>query len=87
MVSNSTLQRPGAAASSPAARSLHLQPSVARLGPDLKCSVLCVQMASRALGLSWAWLVWPSIPTGSVLPSLSLPRARISTRERGSVLQ
>ena len=39
MVSYGTLERPDGAAQPPDARVLHLEPSVARLGPDLKCSI------------------------------------------------
>ncbi len=49
MVSNGSLERPDGAAQPPDARILHLEPSVARLGPDLKCSIWRVLIAPRVV--------------------------------------
>ncbi len=55
-MSNSTLEWPDGAGQPPVAWVLHLKPSVASLGLDLKCSAYCLQMAPRALWLCWAGL-------------------------------
>ncbi len=84
-MSNGTLEWSDCAVQPPVAWILHLEPSVARLGRELKCSIQRVYVAPRAI---WAGLglgragasQWVSQGFPAPLPSIPPPHPSVPPR-------